>query len=140
MKAKELLKRIESKSAPVIIDARTGIEFRRGHVPGAINAPPRKILPEDGTLAEGQRPRNCGLLCARPARLDRQETSGRPRLSQSLRSRRLLGGLERIRPAFGKVGGNMAAAGIDMGSRSTKVVILEGDRILAAATLQTADA
>ena len=44
MKATELLKRIESKSAPVIIDARTGIEFKRGHVPGAINAPPRKIL------------------------------------------------------------------------------------------------
>ena len=44
MKANELLKRIESKTAPVIIDARTGIEFKRGHVPGAINAPPRKIL------------------------------------------------------------------------------------------------
>lgn len=44
MKAKELFKRIESKKAPVIIDARTGVEFRRGHVPGAINAPPRKIL------------------------------------------------------------------------------------------------
>jgi rhodanese-related sulfurtransferase len=44
MKANELLKRIESKNAPVIIDARTGIEFKRGHVPGAINAPPRKIL------------------------------------------------------------------------------------------------
>jgi rhodanese-related sulfurtransferase len=44
MKANELLKRIEAKSAPVIIDARTGFEFKRGHVPGAINAPPRKIL------------------------------------------------------------------------------------------------
>jgi len=44
MKAKELLKRIESKSAPVVIDARTGIEFKRGHVPGATSAPPRKIL------------------------------------------------------------------------------------------------
>jgi len=44
VKANELLKRIESKIAPVIIDARTGIEFKRGHVPGAINAPPRKIL------------------------------------------------------------------------------------------------
>jgi rhodanese-related sulfurtransferase len=44
MKANELIKRIESKSAPVIIDARTGIEFKRGHVPGAINAPPRKLL------------------------------------------------------------------------------------------------
>jgi rhodanese-related sulfurtransferase len=44
MKATKLLKRIESKTAPVIIDARTGIEFKRGHVPGAINAPPRRIL------------------------------------------------------------------------------------------------
>ena len=44
MKATKLLKRIQSKSAPAIIDARTGIEFKRGHVPGAINAPPRKIL------------------------------------------------------------------------------------------------
>jgi len=44
MKANELLKRIESKSAPVIIDARTGIEFKHGHVPGAINAPSGKIL------------------------------------------------------------------------------------------------
>ena len=44
MKANELLKRIESKSAPVIIDARTGIEFKRGHIPGAINVPPRKLL------------------------------------------------------------------------------------------------
>ena len=44
MKANKLLKRIESKTAPVIIDARTGIEFKRGHVSGAINAPPRKIL------------------------------------------------------------------------------------------------
>jgi predicted CoA-substrate-specific enzyme activase len=31
----------------------------------------------------------------------------------------------------------MAVAGIDMGSQSTKVVILEGDRILASVTLQT---
>jgi rhodanese-related sulfurtransferase len=44
MKASELLKRIESKRAPVVIDVRTGIEFKRGHVPGAIHAPPRKIL------------------------------------------------------------------------------------------------
>ena len=44
MKANELLKRIQSKSAPVVLDVRTGIEFKRGHVPGAINAPPRKVL------------------------------------------------------------------------------------------------
>ena len=44
MKANELLKRIESNTAPVVLDVRTGIEFKRGHVPGAINAPARKIL------------------------------------------------------------------------------------------------
>jgi activator of 2-hydroxyglutaryl-CoA dehydratase len=33
----------------------------------------------------------------------------------------------------------MAVAGIDTGSRSTKVVILEGDQILAAVTLQTGE-
>ena len=50
MKANELLKRIESKHAPVIIDARTGLEFKRGHVPGAIHAPPRKILLKTAAL------------------------------------------------------------------------------------------
>jgi hydroxyacylglutathione hydrolase len=44
MKANELFKRIESKSAPVIIDPRSETEFKRGHIPGAINAPVRKIL------------------------------------------------------------------------------------------------
>jgi len=33
----------------------------------------------------------------------------------------------------------MAVAGIDMGSQWTKVVILEGDRILAAVTLKTGE-
>jgi predicted CoA-substrate-specific enzyme activase len=33
----------------------------------------------------------------------------------------------------------MAVAGIDMGAQSTRVVILEGDRVLAAATLQTGE-
>ena len=34
---------------------------------------------------------------------------------------------------------SMAVAGIDLGSQSTKVVILDGDRILAAATLKTGE-
>ena len=33
----------------------------------------------------------------------------------------------------------MAVAGIDVGSQSTKVVILEADRILAAVTLKTGE-
>ena len=44
MQASELLHRIRSNSAPLIIDPRSEIEFRRGHIPGAINAPVRKIL------------------------------------------------------------------------------------------------
>jgi hydroxyacylglutathione hydrolase len=52
MKATELLQRIRSNSAPVVIDARTGWEFRRGHVPGAINAPPLKILLKRARLPE----------------------------------------------------------------------------------------
>ncbi len=44
MQASELLQRIESNRAPVIIDPRSEIEFKRGHIPGAVNAPVRKIL------------------------------------------------------------------------------------------------
>jgi rhodanese-related sulfurtransferase len=62
MKANELLKRIESKSAPVIIDARTGIEFKRGHVPGAINAPTPQNSVEDDETAQGHERRDGGLL------------------------------------------------------------------------------
>ena len=52
MKAQELLKRIQSGSAPVVLDVRTGIEFKRGHVPGAIYAPPRKILLKTANLPQ----------------------------------------------------------------------------------------
>ena len=54
MTAHELLERIESKTAPVIIDARTGIEFKRGHIPGAINAQARQILLKTVRLPEDQ--------------------------------------------------------------------------------------
>jgi rhodanese-related sulfurtransferase len=44
MQASELLRRIEAKSAPVVVDTRSEFEFGRGHIPGAINAPLRKIM------------------------------------------------------------------------------------------------
>jgi rhodanese-related sulfurtransferase len=51
MKASELLRRIQSNTAPVIVDVRFRSEFDRGHVPGAINtpffAPETSKLPED---------------------------------------------------------------------------------------------
>jgi len=50
MKAGELLERIESNGAPVVLDARTGIEFTRGHVPRAIHAPVLRILLKTANL------------------------------------------------------------------------------------------
>lgn len=53
MQASELLQRIKSNRAPVVIDPRSEIEFKKGHIPGAINAPVRKLalnraqLPQD---------------------------------------------------------------------------------------------
>jgi rhodanese-related sulfurtransferase len=44
MQASELLQRIQSNRAPVIVDPRSEIEFKRGHIPGAINTPVRKLL------------------------------------------------------------------------------------------------
>jgi len=55
MQASELLERIKLNNAPVVVDTRSEFEFRRGHIPGAINAPVRKImlnrasLPQDKT-------------------------------------------------------------------------------------------
>jgi len=44
MQASEMLQRIESNRAPLLIDARSEIEFKRGHIKGAINVPVRKLL------------------------------------------------------------------------------------------------
>ena len=44
MQPRELAKRIQAKSAPPVIDVRSGLEFRHGHIPGAIHAPALKIL------------------------------------------------------------------------------------------------
>jgi len=52
MQASELLKRIESNTAPVVVDTRSEFEFKRGHIPGAINAPVRKILLNRATLPQ----------------------------------------------------------------------------------------
>ena len=44
MQPQELANKIAAKQSPAIVDVRTGIEFRRGHIPGAIHAPVWKIL------------------------------------------------------------------------------------------------
>jgi rhodanese-related sulfurtransferase len=51
MQANELLQRIQSNTAPVVVDVRFKSEFDSGHVPGAINTPffaPETVkLPKD---------------------------------------------------------------------------------------------
>jgi hydroxyacylglutathione hydrolase len=61
MTSDELLRRIETKSAPVIVDPRSEFEFNRGHIPGAINAPVRKILLNRAQLPQD---RNCEMVVA----------------------------------------------------------------------------
>ena len=52
MKALELAQRITSNSAPPVLDARSELEFKRGHIPGAIHAPFLKILLKRARLLE----------------------------------------------------------------------------------------
>jgi hydroxyacylglutathione hydrolase len=59
VQASELLQRIQSNRAPLVIDARSEIEFKRGHIPGAMNAPVRKILLHRARLPQD---RSCELL------------------------------------------------------------------------------
>ena len=44
MQASELAQRLKSNNAPSVIDVRSGIEFKHGHIPRAIHAPALKIL------------------------------------------------------------------------------------------------
>jgi phage shock protein E len=62
MKRAELLQRIQSQSAPVLVDARSPIEFKRGHIPGAVNAPVWKILFKAAPLPE-DRSREMVIAC-----------------------------------------------------------------------------
>ena len=44
MQPKELLKRMKTRQPPIVLDVRSGIEFRNGHIPGALHSPALKIL------------------------------------------------------------------------------------------------
>lgn len=44
MKQNELSRKLSSGDSPAVVDVRTGIEFRRGHIPGALHCPTWKIL------------------------------------------------------------------------------------------------
>lgn len=44
MQAKELMRRLKSKTPPTVVDVRSKIEFRGGHIPGAKHVPMWKVL------------------------------------------------------------------------------------------------
>jgi rhodanese-related sulfurtransferase len=44
MQPHELAQSIASGKAPLVVDVRTGFEFKAGHIPGALHAPTWKIL------------------------------------------------------------------------------------------------
>ena len=44
MQPRELAEKMAAGHPPVVVDVRTGFEFRSGHIPGAINAPTWKIM------------------------------------------------------------------------------------------------
>lgn len=44
MKPKELQKQLKSKSAPMVLDVRSAMEYRMGHIPGALLLPFWKVL------------------------------------------------------------------------------------------------
>lgn len=44
MTAEELTKQLKTKTPPLVVDVRSGFEFRSGHIPGALNLPIFAIL------------------------------------------------------------------------------------------------
>ncbi|BCS52131.1 rhodanese-like domain-containing protein [Geobacter sp. SVR] len=59
MRPLELADKIDQGQSPVVVDVRTGFEYRSGHIPGAISAPIWKILLR---LAPLPRDRNVELV------------------------------------------------------------------------------
>ncbi len=59
MRATELAQRVKAHSAPPVIDVRSGMEFKLGHIPGAIHAPALKILLK---LVRLPQDKNAGLV------------------------------------------------------------------------------
>jgi len=59
MQPRELLKRLAAERPPVVIDVRSGFEYRAEHIPGALHAPLWKVLLR---LAKLPADRQCELV------------------------------------------------------------------------------
>ena len=54
MTAEQLETCLKGGSAPIILDVRTGIEYRSGHIPGAVHAPLATVLKAAERLSPGK--------------------------------------------------------------------------------------
>jgi rhodanese-related sulfurtransferase len=54
MTAEELASRIVAKRAPILLDVRSGHEFRSGHIDGAVHTPLMAIVKTATTVASGK--------------------------------------------------------------------------------------
>lgn len=52
MKARELARRIRNRKAPRVIDVRSALEYRGGHIQGAVHVPFWGVLLQRGKLPE----------------------------------------------------------------------------------------
>jgi rhodanese-related sulfurtransferase len=68
--AGEILARIESGTAPVLLDVRTPEEFASGHVPGALNIPHDELAQRLGEI-EGRQSSEVVVYCERGPRAAR---------------------------------------------------------------------
>lgn len=68
MQPKALQQQLKSKTPPVVVDVRSGMEFRMGHIPGALHLPLWKIvLRLTGVLAQ-LKERELVVVCESGAR------------------------------------------------------------------------
>ena len=58
MTAEQLVKHLQSGSAPVVLDVRSTYEYDSGHIPGAVHAPLPRLCEAAGTAADSKQ----GLL------------------------------------------------------------------------------
>lgn len=55
MNPRDLAQRLKQSAAPLVVDVRSGFEFRAGHIPGALHAPFWKVLLRLARLPQDRR-------------------------------------------------------------------------------------